>query len=288
MTLSRRAFLRVFGITAGGITLAGVPVPFAALPDVAVVQGRMLYAVTLNTASRQAITLPPDSIVQIQGIDGDHYRTPYGVLSRAAVQPMQPALPFDTTTSDRTPFVAEVIAPAASIRAYASAHAPLITRVGHGGTLTIHDVLHHADTGWWYETAHGWTQAIHWRALHLPLRPTGSQQITIDRQTFTLTAYQAGQPVLQTEVALPSNVTSGTYDCWRTTLADAPLDHDNTHIRGIPYRLSTAIPNVPHLHGAYWHNTFGKPHNTPHIELSVLAAKWLYAWAGDQLLIKVI
>ena len=59
-------------------------------------------------------------------------------------------------------------------------------------------------------------------------------------------------------------------------------------MRGGTGRDRYDLPNVPHvmyfyrdyaIHGAYWHNNFGRPMSHGCVNLSNSAAKWMYGWA---------
>ncbi len=288
MTLSRREFLQALGISAASASLFGISVEFEgqralATPPAAPIQGRTLLPTALYAlpdVQTQTVTLWPDHLLTIRDHDADFYATDGGYVQRHHVQPMQPNI--TTVEIDALPTPAEVIAPAAAVRAYADPRAPLITQIGHGGVMHITDRIENA-FGLWYEATDandnslGWTQAVHWhglppqqgahRALHLII--TGS----------TLTAYDRDTALFSTPVAVPGDLAPGAYTLHRDAIGGTTNTISDTTYHGVPYTF--ALANGAQMHGAYWHNAFDAAHQPQAIEVNVLAAKWLHYQISD-------
>jgi hypothetical protein len=117
-----------------------------------------------------------------------------------------------------------------------------------------------------------------------PVAPPVYRWIDVDLSSQRLVAYQAGKAVFTTRVS--SGVTKyptvkGTFYIY----AKLPT----TRMRGGTGADHYDLPNVPHvmyfykgygLHGAYWHNNFGRPMSHGCVNLSLAAAKWLFNWAS--------
>ncbi len=107
----------------------------------------------------------------------------------------------------------------------------------------------------------------------------GEKWIDVNLSTQTITAYQGQTAIYAARVStgLPGTPTVvGTYAIY-AKYRSAPMS-------GPGYYL----PNVPHImyfyrgygiHGAYWHNNFGRPMSHGCVNLSLADAEWFYNWA---------
>lgn len=287
MTLTRREFLQMTGITAASASLFGIalPPPSAhAAPEI--IQGRTLIPTTLHTPSGDEHPLWADTILHIHEHSADHYATDAGLVPRVHVQPMTPYIP-QLEPPRTVPFYAEVAAPAAAIREYADGRAPLNARVGHGGVMRVTERIE-SRSGVYYavsdanNTRQGWSPAVRWRALPERQPVRARQHITLNRTDSTLTAYADDAPVFTTAAALPETLQAGRY----TLRYQAAGAQTHGSFVGVPYCF--ALDDAAALHGVYWHNRFGVNHTGSAVELNVLAAKWLYVWAGDEVAVRVV
>ncbi|MGQ9586048.1 MAG: LysM peptidoglycan-binding domain-containing protein [Anaerolineae bacterium] len=115
----------------------------------------------------------------------------------------------------------------------------------------------------------------------------GERWIDINLSTQTLAAYAGNTLVYTARVStgLPGTPTvTGSYRIYAKYAAQT--------MSGPGYYL----PSVPHvmyfyrgyaLHGAYWHNNFGRPMSHGCVNLPLDAAAWLYQWASVGTLVKV-
>lgn len=294
MTLSRRGFLHIAGVSLAATQLHGFA-PLAALAEDAPAKGRVLLPVSVGGRS-----LWPDSVVTILDADEMRYRLPDGWVPREAVQPMF-LEPFIGEWQQQADY-AEVTAPVAPVYRVASTDAPIHARVGHGGVLPVLKSLHKDDAQpEWIEvaladTTTGWVQAHRLRPVSVKAWPddagdhvTASAHIdtlSVDRTAQRLTAFSAGEPVLTTAVAVGSDarLLPGRFDVeafWPVTASPASPTE-----RSLSWSLSADVPWK--LGGVHWHNAFGAPQPGTAIQLPIPVARWLYRWTARPCAIVVI
>ncbi len=116
-----------------------------------------------------------------------------------------------------------------------------------------------------------------------PQAERGEKWIEIDLSAQTLTAWEGSVQVLQTLVSTGSSWTptpTGHFRIFHKLLSQT--------MRGPDY----VQPNVPYvmyfngayaIHGAYWHNEFGRPRSHGCVNLTVPDSKWLFDWADPPL-----
>jgi hypothetical protein len=272
-TLSRRDFLRL-----AGITLVASQVPLPAWSAI----GQPMHARALTAApvyaapsTESAIRrrLWPDSMVNVEVLRGAWYQLPDGYVPVESLQPMPayipevnpPALPAGTPIA--------VSGPAASVREWCAADAPLVARVGHGGIGYVVDYLPDDHSGWYAVRDEGsdllgWTPAVLWSAITPTVAPVVIHHLRVDRQTGAATVLAGEQPMLETHCAVGDDLSAGTYPLRRRVLS--------AHQAGwqaVPHLLET---DAFRLYGAYWHNRFGVTHSGATIEFPTGVASTLY------------
>lgn len=117
----------------------------------------------------------------------------------------------------------------------------------------------------------------------VPQLEGGAKWIEIDLSTQTLIAWEGEVQVFQTIVATGSSWTptpTGRFRIFHKLLSQT--------MRGPGY----VQPNVPYvmyfygaysIHGAYWHNDFGRPRSHGCVNLTIPDSKWLFDWADPPL-----
>jgi lipoprotein-anchoring transpeptidase ErfK/SrfK len=114
---------------------------------------------------------------------------------------------------------------------------------------------------------------------------TTDKLITVDTGKQMLYAWEGGKIVYQTAVStgLPKSPTiKGTFKIY--------LKHSiQANMKGIsPYIGRYNLKNVPHvmyfsgnyaIHGAYWHNSFGRRASNGCVNVPLVAAEWLFNFA---------
>lgn len=269
MTLSRRDFLQILGLTAAGVAVGRTPfltdsLTPATLPET--VRGRVLGP----TTTRDGGTVWADTLVAIHGRTADVYHTNLGELPVVSVQPIAPA--SGPPTAPEPPFDAQVRGPVGVVRAYCDPHAPLVARIGHGGVMGVRDRIHYPHTGDWYQVtdvdgaALGWAQAAHWSPVGG--EPLGDVRVTIHREAHTLSL---GDGTV-TAVNLPTDLPTGETRARRVAVGGGRRAVDGGTQHGVPYWLQLA--DGTHLHGVYWHNRYGGASAQVEVNTLVAAVLW--------------
>lgn len=285
--LSRRQFLQAAGIALSAAHLPRLNLTSAnAAPahSFEALYGRALATVPVYAAPQANAPLSylwSDTVVPILDSSGEWYRLPDGYARREGLQPLLE--PAQTTPTDAAPpFWGEVTGAVAVIRAWCTANAPMVTRVGHGGVLFVADRLTLDGIDWLgvandeHGALIGWSQAAAWS---LTPEDTLSAALTlhIDRAAQRLTAYDADQPVLTAPAAAQPTLSAGTFPIQERRLT-LPSER-----AGTPWALRFGANQ--RLTGAYWHNRFGSafvaPDASSAVEVAPALARWLYPRAAE-------
>lgn len=113
--------------------------------------------------------------------------------------------------------------------------------------------------------------------------------IEVDLTQQTLTVFDEGRMIFATLVSTGRErgwTGPGTYTIYHTTekhglLSPDPATIGNYYLEDVPWILY--YQGSWALHGAYWHDAFGRPNSHGCVNLSLADAHWLYTWAqpGD-------
>lgn len=118
---------------------------------------------------------------------------------------------------------------------------------------------------------------------------TTDKLITVDLGSQTLTAWQNGQIQHQTKVSTGMSLTptvKGSFKI-RTKIPKQDMRGPSPYKQYYP-NGKYHIKDVPHvmyfyqayaIHGAYWHNNFGRPASHGCVNVPLASAEWLYNWA---------
>lgn len=281
--LTRRSFLQLVGASVAATTLSPFTRLIAAV-STDTYQGRALTSlpVYMKSDTRESIVgrLWPDSIAHIMDQQAEWYRIPEGWVQREGIQPMLPYDPEVYVFNRTAPFWAEVAAPAAAVRQYCAADAPLVTRVGHGGVLKVIDTLPGEPNGW-YGMANeqgdllGWTQGVFWRPVMQQDQSGNGNHLLFDRHSHLMSAFEDNQLVMQAPFSSGAWLTAGTFQPLRGLLGG-----NTDGYQGVPWQ--TVFGEGQTIAGAYWHNQFGRPVTKGSaVQLTPLLARWVYEWAGE-------
>jgi lipoprotein-anchoring transpeptidase ErfK/SrfK len=119
---------------------------------------------------------------------------------------------------------------------------------------------------------------------------TTEKLITVDLGSQKLTAWEGGRVQHQTKVSTGMRLTptvKGSFKIWtKIPLSDmrGPSPYKNIYPSGKYH-----IKNVPHImyfyqgygiHGAYWHNNFGRVASHGCVNVPLASAEWLFNWAS--------
>lgn len=118
---------------------------------------------------------------------------------------------------------------------------------------------------------------------------TNEKLITVDTGSQKLTAWENGKIVHETKVSTGMKLTptvKGSFKVYyKTPLHDmrGPSPYKNIYPSGKYH-----IKNVPHsmyfyqgyaIHGAYWHNNFGRVASHGCVNVPLASAEWLFNWS---------
>ncbi len=296
--LSRRQFLQLAGITLLDNTIQIGPLwPQQSAQSATALHGRTLTPTGVfsrpDQHSQLINILWPDRIDTLRDHPPGWYQLPNGFVPQTTVQPMllQPVEPVITSV----PFFGEVASPVTPVRQWAAADAPLVTRIGHGGVTQLVDYLPGDNHSGWYALAEpqhailGWTQAVHWQPVSLtPAVALSDLQLEIQQNHQQITVFQGQQPLLQAPLSINTPLPTGTFAIKREEPHFPPfsLSGTNTLIHAAPWPLK--IAGRYSLVGVYWHNDFGQAAPGPQIQLTALAARWLYQYVNDNVFVTIV
>ena len=277
--LTRREFLQFSGILLAGSQWLSAFDHVDSLTTAATAQGRTLAPVAVTRADGSvAATLLPDSLLRIERMVGDRFGIPGGFAPRALIQPLT-VFPSDEPLP-ALPFLAEVCAPVAPVRASCAADAPLLARIGHAGTARVRSRLADGRGGAdWYEVETagltGWSQSTHWTPARIVEPPSRSaRSLVVDRATQTLSAFDGNTLTLQALVSVDPAVQAGDFAVGGRNASGLDLTR-----YGAPWQLTLDSGAI--LGGATWHNRFGEAVEGMPVQLAPAVARQLYAWLPD-------
>jgi TAT (twin-arginine translocation) pathway signal sequence len=293
--LSRRDFLKHSTLaTAGALLPTASAAPPLLLSYVAGRAFRMTPVHAAPASAEIAALLPADSVTPIlASVAGERwFQIPGGYVPSTALQPITPyrAPALETQLG----FVAEMVAPVSTLRAWCAATAPVVAKLGYGALLWALDRLVD-DRGmvWYGLAAHdaapllGWAPALHyarWRMPHLDLAPT---LLHLDPQRGQITAYAGARAIQHLPATVSGNV-AGVLTAPTAVRALTLLATDATLPLGTPYHM--ALSDGSAVRGTYAHNRFVREWQESDsmiqnarkvvIELPIEAARWVFAALG--------
>lgn len=318
--LSRRKFLRAAGLAGMGVAAspvwralaAGDAAPWQGTANIAW-GGYPLGRVTLNvqTAYAEPSWRAPatgvyyyDDVVGIQGAtEGEglygnnnvFLKTEQGFIYSSFVQPVRHQANGVQNNLGEGMW-AQVTVPFSEAR---STPNPEGSRRGRMYYSTVHRIVGVAegtDGQPWYEVSEQWftyfMPAAHLRPMGPgELGPIGgapeAKRIEVHVGSQTLTAFEGGNPVMTT---LCSTGTPG----WDTPFGDYPIidkrigtrmvgaaSDEHYNLPGVPFASYISTSWVA-IHGAYWHNDYGRRRSHGCINVPPEVAQWLFRWTTPQ------
>lgn len=284
MTLSRRDFLRVFGVSAaavGGFALPLSPmVPTISDSDLVSLQARALHTAPIReTPSPEAPVvrhLWEDEIFDIRAAVGRWIHSSEGFVAAHDAQPMLVTAPLEISEA---PCWAAATGAAAAVRAWASDSAPLIEKIGHGGVMRILDRLTpRAAADDWIAIADehdrliGWSRNTLWSAIDW--RTTADADLIVDAALRRAALWESGTERMRADLTVGRLLVPGEYPVTLLQPGATVTAARQTQL-GVPYVQRAG--NELSLGGVYWHNHFGAALNGMDIQLPVHIAR---AWFG--------
>ncbi|MFL5732643.1 MAG: LysM peptidoglycan-binding domain-containing protein [Chloroflexia bacterium] len=116
-----------------------------------------------------------------------------------------------------------------------------------------------------------------------PMGEFGPKWVDVNISTQLMTAYEGQTPVFSARAStgVPRHPTvEGTYRIYakyRSTKMEGGQGAEYYNIPDVPYTMYFYSGYA--LHGAYWHNNFGRPMSHGCVNLPVDASKWMFDWA---------
>jgi hypothetical protein len=138
----------------------------------------------------------------------------------------------------------------------------------------------------WYLIGPGqWIEQRHvGRFVQIAPPGVGGRWVSVDLYEQVFTAYENDRPVFVTLISSGLNkwpTEEGLFKIWSRLTADAMNGAmgkpDEYNIPVVPYVMY--FNGSMALHGAFWHNGFGRKHSHGCVNMSVGDSHWLYDWA---------
>jgi hypothetical protein len=301
------------GLAGGPRALPGTDAPVPALGRVTV------YATYVReTASPDGTALATVSYDDVLSIVGaadtegiwDHnprwYQTPEGYVYSSFVQPVEDAPQAADWNLPATGFWAEVSRPHVDARTRPDPGAPRRYRLYYSSVYRVVTVAAAADGSSWYGLAEWeltrpsfYAPAESLRRLGeadlAPISPGADKAIKIFIGDQRLEAYEGGQQVFTGRIASGASffVVGGVLQHFHTPLGQfrvlrkAFASHmtggtrgqgDYYDLPGVPFCTYFTRSRVA-IHGAYWHNDYGRPRSHGCVNMLPGDARWIYRWA---------
>ena len=112
--------------------------------------------------------------------------------------------------------------------------------------------------------------------------PTPEKWIDVNLTTQMLVAYEGDVPLMSTKISSGSAefpTIKGTYYIF-LKLIEQDMSGDGYSTSDVPFVMY--FHDSYSLHGAYWHNDFGRPRSHGCVNLPLPEAEWLYYWSGPR------
>jgi hypothetical protein len=314
MQRSRRDFLKLSGLAAGGLLLPPPP------PDEAprqveqlgrAVRGLYIYE-RPSFNSRQLNFLAADTVFSITGTapgedDSPNkvwWRVRRGFVHSAPTQLVRWELQTPSPDVPEDGFLGEVTVPYTPSRTGPGAQYRFGYRFYYGTTHWVTRAAEDGEGQVWYGILGDRTQTFDWvPGEHLrqvtaeelaPLSPAVlDKRIEVSLETQTLRCFENGAPVLETlcSTGIPLRRENGKLiygtpvGAWqvirkrasRHMAGDELAAADFFDLPGVPWCSYIHWWGVA-IHGTYWHTDFGRPRSHGCINVPTEVAKWVYRW----------
>ena len=322
MSLSRREFLNLGSLAAAGTLLAPVFPPEEEAPFERPQLGRV------TTTQVSVFSQPTDQARIVKQLYRDRvvhiyqaltpptgpawnplwYRIWGGYVHSARIQVVDLVHQPVAESIPENGWLGEITVPYSDTRAYSTfdGWTPLY-RLYYQTTHWVTDLVEGPDRTPWYQLldeltgTHYYVPAIHVRLFEddeltpiSPDVPAAEKRIEVELAKQTLTAYEAGEPVLFTKISsgIRSNVPAGELPTETPTgefniAVKMPSKHmgdgrltdnlEDYELVGVPWTAFFDLRGYA-IHGAYWHNNFGVQMSRGCINMKIDEAKWLFRW----------
>ena len=256
--------------------------------------GRTLHTVSLNhhtlpVSSATSPLLLANSPLELIGKRGDYFITPLGDVPQIAVQPMPKYRHTKRTALTHNGSMVEVISTHAPLYQYASYDSVFLDSIGHGGILHQIDRLSDAQEDWILvadveQNPLGWSPAQDWEGWKNSQATTRGEWV-LNRTTHQLILTGVSNPPIVIAINYPTTLPSGTFPFTATRHGG----HTLAGRLGVPCIGTLTTPQSEVMvHGVYWHNQYGIPHESSTLEVSMDGARWLRTTLSSGDLIRIV
>ena len=318
--MNRREFLKLSGIAIAGALTSRLPILAAEKEDLEgpppASLGRVQswyrqplreapenYATTLDWLSRDTI------IPLLATVDGETswsgnsiwYRTEEGYIHSSYIQPVEEQIQTKFIRRVIEPGLwAEVVVPISGARWHPDSQW-VMRKLYYATVYRIIDVVRDRQNRPWYRLEEGisktgpgpyapaWEMRVISRRELKPISPKVTDKwIEINRQDQSLTCFENGMDVFRTRIATGLGDTPTPRGEFNVLLKrharrmEGNINGDEYDLVGVPFPVYFTWSGVA-IHGTYWHNDYGTPHSHGCVNVTPLAAKWIFRWVTPEI-----
>lgn len=227
------------------------------------------------------------------------FKTEGGYAYSSAIQPVQEIENKPEPEKAKEKFWGEITVPFTDARTAANPDLRRAIRFYYTTVYRIVDAKQDAKAQWWYRVTDGWSRggglwvlASHIRRITpeemTPLSPSVTdKRVEVNLKTQTMVAYENGSQVLSTIMC------SGAYGFGTPRGTHKVLFKNPTlRMRGGSGANYYDLPGVPFctfitwsgvaIHGAYWHNDWGRPRSHGCLNVPADVARWYWRWTSPE------
>ncbi|MEA3339154.1 MAG: L,D-transpeptidase family protein [Chloroflexota bacterium] len=219
------------------------------------------------------------------------FRVIGGYVYSSYVQPVEIYLNAPLQHIPHTGLWGEISIPYTNARHAPAPDAYRVYRLRYSSVYRIAEAVWGADHKLWYRlyesqspTARRYVPAEHVRPIHPqdmePISPhVRAKRIEILLADQLLVAFENNRPVFETRISGGTGGSRSTPTGHHHIIFKAPSRHmvgDTYNLPGVPF--DTYFWGAVAIHGAYWHNDFGRPRSHGCVNVLSEAAKWIFRW----------
>lgn len=243
--------------------------------------------------------LPGDAEMQHNNL---WYKTDEGYVYSSWVQPVHDRLNLPEPERAAEKFWGEITVPYSDARALPDPNARRVARLYYTSVYRVIEAVKGADDQWWYRLQDGVTfspgpylPAAHLRRFDpselTPLSPgvpADHKRIEINLTRQVMTAFEDDRPVVTSRTATgfgPFRTPTGAHRIIRkrtTSRMIGGVGSDHYDLPGVPFPSYFTVSAVA-IHGAYWHNEFGRTRSHGCVNVPAEVARWVWRWTVPEL-----
>ncbi|MBU0705117.1 MAG: L,D-transpeptidase [Chloroflexi bacterium] len=219
------------------------------------------------------------------------FRVIGGYIYSSYVQPVEIHLNTPLQHIPSTGLWGEISIPYTDARYTPSPDVGRIYRLRYSSVHRIAEAVWGADHRLWYRlhssqspSARRYVLAEHVRPIYPadlePISPhVRDKRIEISLADQLLTAFEKDEPVFETRISGGTGGDRSTPTGHHHIIFKAPSRHmvgEGYNLPGVPF--DSYFWGAVAIHGAYWHNDFGRPRSHGCVNVSSEAARWIFRW----------